>query len=465
MSGYGAVPAPTPIRSYDYEICAGYESNTKDYPTKFTLPENLIPPVYNQGAVGACVGFSSCSCAESHFRKSGDTERLSPGFFYGRGECRGNHKGTGLYADTAMKGIIKIGFVPYHLYPILEEVPKALTLANERDDLLEYGKKKKPESYVCLAYALKDKMWDSIRTALYKDNCAVVIISHEYFGGSHAIMGIGYSDEKIVGKKRVKGRYVELQNSWGEEWSEDGRDLIPLEYVDDAYVFMWKPIKFPFVDVKETDWFYDDVRSVQLSGLVSGTTDTTFEPNANFIRGDVAMIVSRAIEKLEHSINTFIKSKRQQGLAVKTISFNKWTESTLPFRDISSADYYCKAVADVVANGIMNGKSDVEFDATATMTRAELCATAVRLIDAIVQKLKVSVPANYKLPNNEVESFGDVKQQDWYYPYVQKACAYGIMKGNGDGTFAPNKDVIRCEGAAIFHRIFKLIDELLIQTI
>ncbi len=39
------------------------------------------------------------------------------------------------------------------------------------------------------------------------------------------------------------------------------------------------------------------------------------------------------------------------------------------------------------------------------------------------------------------------------------------MNGNGDGTFAPDKSIIRCEGAAIFHRLFKVVEELMMQAV
>lgn len=457
----GLIASPIPLRSYDYELCRP-SGGSETLPDEYILPEDRIPDIYDQGDVGACVGFSTCSCAESHFRRFGDTTRLSPGFTYCRKECRGNYEGYGLYADYALKGLTKIGFVPYVLYPILKEVPEGLKLAAERDDLLEAGKERKPSGYAGLAYALEDKTWENIRRALAIDNSALLIISHDYFnGGSHAVMGIGYTNKS--GKK--KGRYVTFQNSWGKNWSVDGRSEIPVSYVDEAYIILWDEIKFPFIDVKESDWFFDEVRSVYLSGLVAGTTETTFEPNAPFIRGDVAVIVSRMLDKFEQSMNTFIKTKRQQGVAVSNISFNKWAEKILPFNDVKSSDYYYKAITDVYANGIMEGKSDTEFDPMATMTRAEVCTMAVRIVETIYSKIKTAIPANYTLPNLSVEKFVDVDSSRWYYTYVQKACRLGIMNGNGDGTFAPEKNIVRCEGAAIFHRLFKTVENLMMQAV
>ena len=58
-----------------------------------------------------------------------------------------------------------------------------------------------------------------------------------------------------------------------------------------------------------------------------------------------------------------------------------------------------------------------------------------------------------------------VSTGSWYEDYVKSACEIGIMKGNGDGTFKPEKGIIRCEGAAILHRLFKFIDSLMMQTV
>ena len=49
----------------------------------------------------------------------------------------------------------------------------------------------------------------------------------------------------------------------------------------------------PFTDVKESDWFYDDVMFVYGNGLMSGTSATTFGPNLNTTRAQIAVIFYR----------------------------------------------------------------------------------------------------------------------------------------------------------------------------
>lgn len=51
--------------------------------------------------------------------------------------------------------------------------------------------------------------------------------------------------------------------------------------------------KLPFTDVHETDWFYDDVLFVYDAGLFAGTSDTTFSPNAAMTRAMLVTVLYR----------------------------------------------------------------------------------------------------------------------------------------------------------------------------
>ena len=51
--------------------------------------------------------------------------------------------------------------------------------------------------------------------------------------------------------------------------------------------------KLPFTDVHETDWFYNDVLFVYEEGLFAGTGDTTFSPNAAMTRARLVTVLYR----------------------------------------------------------------------------------------------------------------------------------------------------------------------------
>jgi hypothetical protein len=63
--------------------------------------------------------------------------------------------------------------------------------------------------------------------------------------------------------------------------------------------------------------------------------------------------------------------------------------------------------------------------------------------------------------NALAKNFPDVNASDWFYDYVQKIEQWGIISGNDDGTFAPERAVVRAELA----KMFVLLDERTDQKI
>ena len=57
--------------------------------------------------------------------------------------------------------------------------------------------------------------------------------------------------------------------------------------------------------------------------------------------------------------------------------------------------------------------------------------------------------------NALAKSFPDVNASDWFFDYVQKIEQWGIISGNDDGTFAPERGVVRAE----LSKMFVLLDE------
>ena len=51
--------------------------------------------------------------------------------------------------------------------------------------------------------------------------------------------------------------------------------------------------KLPFTDVRESDWFYGDVAFAYENGLFAGTSDTTFSPNASMTRAMLVTVLYR----------------------------------------------------------------------------------------------------------------------------------------------------------------------------
>lgn len=51
--------------------------------------------------------------------------------------------------------------------------------------------------------------------------------------------------------------------------------------------------RLPFTDVKQADWFYDEVQYVFENGLMSGTAEAKFQPNATLTRAMLVTVLYR----------------------------------------------------------------------------------------------------------------------------------------------------------------------------
>ncbi len=112
------------------------------------------------------------------------------------------------------------------------------------------------------------------------------------------------------------------------------------------------------------------------------------------------------------------------------------------FSDISDAETAVAAAA-LQGMGVVSGTSSSTFDPDSTLTRAQVCAMAV---NAAGLSSKVSTYARRTL-------FSDVPASSWYNGYVNLAYSEGLVNGNGDGTFSPDRSVTYGELATILLRM------------
>ena len=99
------------------------------------------------------------------------------------------------------------------------------------------------------------------------------------------------------------------------------------------------------------------------------------------------------------------------------------------------------AIEALASRGIINGKSENNFEPYSTMTRAEFATIIARGLG---------------LPQKNSATFKDVAINDWFYDYVGTAYAYGIVKGVSENEFNPNGTITREEAAVMVARAAKL---------
>ena len=176
--------------------------------------------------------------------------------------------------------------------------------------------------------------------------------------------------------------------------------------------------KLPFTDVRESDWFYDDVVFAYENGLFAGTSDTTFSPNSSMTR---AMLVT-VLYRLEGQPTVNGRSG---------------------FSDVTFNSYYEDAVTWAANNGIVNGTSTSTFSPNANVTREQMAAILYRY----AQYKKYNTSASSSL-----NSFSDHASVSGYaVTPLQWAVAEKLVNGSA-GKLMPTGNATRAQVAAILHR-------------
>ena len=120
-----------------------------------------------------------------------------------------------------------------------------------------------------------------------------------------------------------------------------------------------------FTDVKEDAYYAPYVNWAAKTGVVSGTTDTTFAPDTNINREQMAVIMKNYAAKLGYTIP-------------KTLEVVNFADSA----GISS--WAKEAVKSMQQAGILAGKTNNCFDPAGTATRAEVAAVLRRFVEIVI---------------------------------------------------------------------------------
>ena len=175
----------------------------------------------------------------------------------------------------------------------------------------------------------------------------------------------------------------------------------------------------PFLDVNETQFFYDPVLWAVENGITSGISAEAFGP---FVVCNRAQVV------------TFLW--RYAGSPEPTATEN-------PFIDVQAGSFYEKAVLWAVENGITNGVSANEFGPGLACNRAQVVTFLWRL-------MKQPAPATTEHP------FTDVVPGSFYESPVLWALENGITTGATATTFNPNGECLRAQVVTFLYRTAQL---------
>lgn len=169
-----------------------------------------------------------------------------------------------------------------------------------------------------------------------------------------------------------------------------------------------------FVDVPASAYYADAVKWAVEKGITTGTSATTFSPEASCTRAQMVTFLWRAAGSP----------------APKA--------TTTAFTDLDKSAYYYDAVLWAVEQGITTGTSSTTFSPNATVTRGQTVTFLYRF---------AGQPAV-----SGSSSFTDVNSSDYYAAAVQWAKEQGITSGTSDTTFSPTSDCTRGQIVTFLYR-------------
>lgn len=193
----------------------------------------------------------------------------------------------------------------------------------------------------------------------------------------------------------------------------------------DSFVVVDRPVVEPstpekeinFTDLGTAEWARESIMNLAKRGVISGRSDSIFDPDGLVTREEYAKILVLAF-----------------GLTAEGAECDK-------FWDVSPTDWYYEYVAIASARGIVNGLDNGSFGVGSTITRQDMAVMTYRAAMATGKAFSYT---------NEPMTFNDAGN---IATYAQEAVTVmqraGIINGMGGDLFAPNGTATRAQAAKI----------------
>ena len=117
---------------------------------------------------------------------------------------------------------------------------------------------------------------------------------------------------------------------------------------------------------------------------------------------------------------------------------------TIDFSDYSDINYEFHVMKELSRSGVIMGNENGEALPFENITRAEATAMLMRFL-GLGNELKA----------NGIVNFTDVSEDDWYHDVIMSAVYHGLVKGDSETTFSPEREVTREEFAVMAARAVK----------
>ncbi|MBR5505742.1 MAG: S-layer homology domain-containing protein [Clostridia bacterium] len=178
----------------------------------------------------------------------------------------------------------------------------------------------------------------------------------------------------------------------------------------------------PFTDISSAHWSYESVASLYAQNIISGTSDTTFEPDRLVTREEFVKMLVAAFGLYDVSAQNV-------------------------FSDVSDDDWSVAYLASAYKAGLTTGRGDGSFGKGETLTRQDMAVLAARGAQL----------SNLELANVASSPFADESQISAYAAdSIYTLSGAGIINGVGGGLFSPKTACTRAMAAKVCNELLKL---------
>ena len=251
-----------------------------------------------------------------------------------------------------------------------------------------------------------------------------------------------------------------------------------------------------FTDVPQTAWYYESVRAACALELMQGLDTETFSPSGQVALSQGVTVAVRVYEKYRGIPDEsqgydkpwyryYVDRAKDYGILPEPLLEADMTRSAtraelsailaavLPAQELEPinqvtfiSDYaetepYWQSVMTLYRAGVLTGDTAGRFSPDRNIRRSELAAVLVRLVRPeyrikMEQGDTASGMGAFVLPDPLPEiPFTDVKENQWYFPYVRCAYALDLVSGVSSQYFDPNGFVQLSQAAAVAVRIYE----------
>jgi hypothetical protein len=193
----------------------------------------------------------------------------------------------------------------------------------------------------------------------------------------------------------------------------------------------------PFTDIAKGEWYYKAARYAYSNALITGTTDTTFAPQATLTRAMLATILYR---------NAAV------GDGVHTVPPSPET----PFTDVASGQWYTPAIAWASSNNLITGIGNNKFAPNDPITREQFATLLYRYTQWFAAGN--GTPRAASPTDANLSAYTDAETvSDWAREAMVWAVSTGLITGRTETTLAPKTAANRAEAAMLLQRYLETI--------